>query len=231
MQFHSTRQSPGLFVSDEPGATFRSTGALSGPQAPASAARLAAESEFQPSRQHSPEHPPTITVRRSRVPLSKAAEDEAGEQPAAESLPGGPKGPRIFRVVSAGETRADKPARSDSQPPAAGSSVSAAPAAAVTTRRRRRVGADQRPGPLRLIVQAPIASSLDTLVAERFDLTREQLAELAGRLASVQIVLDDIQRARELELLDPAWAAHWSVLLQRADQLARQLADHRSQPV
>jgi hypothetical protein len=199
MQFHIPGLSPRIdrsFTQNE-----------AAPEAPMSAARLAAETAFSVSRNSSPEQLPTITVRRSRGFGGAAANAETVPDAEHAALAASAnKGPRIFRLGPSTPQLTDAPAIEPAVAPAAGSSFTEAEEIPAI-RRKRRVAAVQRPGPVVQIFKAAVddraEDGRDTTGVHGETVTRAQVAVLAEMLASVQSILEDVQRARAFRVLDP----------------------------
>ena len=170
--------------------------ATAGPESK-SPARLAAEAAFSISSPSSEGPAPTVTVRRSKVlepvspgegaDLAVAAEAAVEAGTSAESG----KGPRVFRLP--------QPSQEPIDPAPAGPSTDEGRASSASQqvahqRKKKRAAADQRPGPVVHIFGAPAVAAAHPGA----ELTHQQLVALATLLASVQPILDDIERAQAL---------------------------------
>lgn len=183
-------------------------------QAPASAARRAAEALFAAEPQDAasaprPAVPAQVIVRRSRLPpgtprhgTDGAEGADAAAQPATDPSPPA-KDPRVFRLVQA------LPAL---PAPDAGPAPDAPPVPS-RPRRARRASPDRRPGPVTHVLT----------IAPR-PLPSGRAADLAMQLSRVAPVLAEIERAQAFQFMDPQHEAPWQRLLQAAAVLAVELS-------
>lgn len=185
------------------------------PEAPFSAARLAAEAAFSqsPSLLSPPPNEPLVIVRRAKaiaalVPCA---------MPALAAHPGTDvdrKQPRVFRVMPAQDGRAEWSEQS---------ADSVLPDASVTLNRRQRNAARKKPGPVLRLYQSPVAQQTEAPAAAPASAQLDAPDRLAEQLALVDVVLASIGRAQSFRLQDEPADLEWRRLTQRADTLLAQL--------
>lgn len=139
--------------------------------------------------------PPVVVVRRARGPeaLETAVSRAEVPTPAAPTRPA-----RVFRVVGGTAYQAGPGPAPQPEPTA-----HATPEPALSPRRNRRADTGRRPGPVRIIVEAPKAQAPSPVPPAADAMThKEELETLAAMMSAVDAVLGEIMRARGLVFLD-----------------------------
>jgi len=196
------------------------------PDAPKSAAWLAAEAAFPVSqRPLPPASQPLVVVRRARGLLDTPGftESERTETPRIDVVG---RGSRVFRIETALIADPSEPAKSP-LPSAAPADPVDTLEAAPRVSRGQRIAVDRRPGPVQQVFQAPPTRRAEADVAGG-SLTAGQDCRpevLAQELAGLDAVFDSIRRAQAVGPIDDAFAAEWQRLSRRADEIQRSIKD------
>lgn len=190
------------------------------PEAPKSAARLAAEAVFELPEQALPQVNPTqVVVRRARVfarAVAPASPDSAASAEDAANAVLKLDGPRVFRVDTPADTRASGAQQNGANP------IGPAPAERVA--RNKRIAVDKRPGPMLQVYQAPPTHRLDAEVSPGSAQTLRPQA-LLEELACLEPVFESIRRAQSFSLVDRRLALEWQRLARHADAIQKQIDD------
>lgn len=187
-------------------------------RAPMSAARLAAEAAFAApnSAQPTAAAAASVVLRRSRLVAGQgpAAQHEAAAHEAAATHAAAGKNARVFRVQAT--------PTNPFSPEAAAGAADAEPSAPTPKppTRARRVGSDKRPGPVLMLVQAPVA------VAAVVELPTPPLEDLLTQLNLAGQLLQAAERAQSFRLDTDSCAKEWQQLSHKIDSLRE---DIRSQ--
>lgn len=161
---------------------------------PPSTAWLAAQEAFSAPKPTAASLP-VVVVRRARAqePLDAAGSRAEAPTPAAQMRPA-----RVFRVVggTAFEAGPDAAAPAEAMAPSA-SETSPSP------RRKRRADTGRRPGPVKIIVEAPSAQVQGPVEAPAGPVSHQaQLETLAAMMGALDAVLGEIAHARGRVFLD-----------------------------
>jgi hypothetical protein len=189
------------------------------PEAPRSAARLAADEAFSAPESLPPNtNQPVVIVRRARVlsrDLDISAPDSATPVHESEG-----KAPRVFRVES----------NADLLPDELRPVLSASPAQdhaqdVVHVPRKRRIAVDKRPGPVVHVLQDPGRLQPDAEAGSNglASSPGRPLDELVGELAGVDRIFEAIRRAQAFQMNDERFAGEWRRVSLAADELQRQI--------
>jgi hypothetical protein len=167
-----------------------------------------------------------VIVRRPRWQTGK-------ELAAAQQAPDAPsdvvdhKSPRTFRIAAAPGIR---PAELDESARARGDVEafvlgSGQPPEVLRLSRRKRATAEQRPGPVFQVFQAPAQTSAAAQAVEATPPGRlgAQVRVLTEKLAALDAVFDEIRRAQALHVQDDSFDAVWYGLSRAADELRGQM--------
>jgi hypothetical protein len=196
-----------------------------------SAARLVAEAAFsKPQSVPLPADEPRITLRRTRV---SAKREFTPAFRFADALPGKAdhKSPRIFRIAASSgidPRDADVPAKASTKTIAKADTTVLSPAfaqEALPPSRRKEAAANRRPGPVLQVFIAPAQQNAVTPSPEMLheSCPSTQLAVLVEKLARIDALLDEINRAQDFQVQIESSQEVWYGLSNAADRIDIQI--------